>query len=524
MRAQAVLLSLFAAGLAGCIQSGTVCNSPHTTCSANDSSSQAICVDLQSDPAHCGACSTACGAGEACIGGVCQCPPNTKSCGGACVVTNSDSKNCGDCNISCGALEQGAAPLCQEGKCVDSCKAGHTACGQSCVDLMTDAAHCNACNHACPQGQGCVAGKCQATVVATCFNTGELVGMDDNLVPQASVVIGGGPQSLAAHAGKLLIADTSDEALYEVDPLPTPPTKAAGGDKLGKAANQVLVSGTKAFVINSTDNNVQVLDLTRAMPGSLDNSRTVAQVPSSLTSSAANTNPYFGTFIGDKLYVTLLGTFTPDGAAAGNRILELDVSGASPTFTRELVLDATTFEKDAGITETFARPAGIAALGTKLYVALGNLHGWSSGGPGYLAVTDTAANPMSARYLKLPAACRNTGSVLATPSRIYVTCLGSYGWSTPGEALVVLDTATEQVVTTTTFPRCGANDPATCKTATPGRLLLRNSSLVIADSNAGRLFVTDLDGKVPSGKENGVNVCGLNSADSQMTTDVISLR
>lgn len=60
------------------------------------------CVDINSDPKNCGACSVPCNlTGEVCIIGMCQCPGTQTPCGNQCVDLNSDSSNCGSCGHNC---------------------------------------------------------------------------------------------------------------------------------------------------------------------------------------------------------------------------------------------------------------------------------------------------------------------------------------------------------------------------------------------------------------------------------------
>jgi hypothetical protein len=60
------------------------------------------CVDLASDAANCGACGTACPAGQMCRNGVCGgCSRPAEMCNGRCVETMNDPLNCGACGMVC---------------------------------------------------------------------------------------------------------------------------------------------------------------------------------------------------------------------------------------------------------------------------------------------------------------------------------------------------------------------------------------------------------------------------------------
>src|SRR5690606_34574007 len=98
------------------------------------------CVDVTSDPANCGACGNACGAGEACVDGACGgvgCPATQILCGGACVDTTTDRHHCGACDAACADGE-----ICAGGSCELSCPAGQTVCDGACVATDSDPVHC----------------------------------------------------------------------------------------------------------------------------------------------------------------------------------------------------------------------------------------------------------------------------------------------------------------------------------------------------------------------------------------------
>jgi hypothetical protein len=100
------------------------------------------CVDLGSDPDHCGVCFAVCADGEACAEGSCQpdCPAKLEECGGACVDLGSNQDHCGGCDVACSA--------------------GTACCGGSCADVLTDPARCGACDTVCPAGASCDEGSC----------------------------------------------------------------------------------------------------------------------------------------------------------------------------------------------------------------------------------------------------------------------------------------------------------------------------------------------------------------------------
>ena len=83
------------------------------------------CVDLRTDPFHCGGCNRECD--DACCKGECCFPSG----GQACLPRG------------CGCADHRLTP-----------------CGATCVDLRTDRSNCGACDHACPEGTACADGRC----------------------------------------------------------------------------------------------------------------------------------------------------------------------------------------------------------------------------------------------------------------------------------------------------------------------------------------------------------------------------
>lgn len=160
-----------------------------------------VCIDVSSDPGHCGGCGMACGAGLACVSGSCACPPGDPGCttgpreigdpsdcgaaharcradqvcasgecrcrppltalpGGRCTDLSNDPENCGMPLRRC----PGA---CFGGICVARCPDATEDCDGSCVDLRRDPRHCGGCGDACAADELCRAGDCRAYDAAT---------------------------------------------------------------------------------------------------------------------------------------------------------------------------------------------------------------------------------------------------------------------------------------------------------------------------------------------------------------------
>jgi hypothetical protein len=114
----------------------------------------AACVDLDSDPAHCGGCDAPCPGGVACNGGTCACPEGTLACGDACVDPLADGQHCSGCDSPCMEGE-----VCLAGACASGCGA-LTECGGGCVDTDTHPLHCGGCDSPCEGGGACTNGTC----------------------------------------------------------------------------------------------------------------------------------------------------------------------------------------------------------------------------------------------------------------------------------------------------------------------------------------------------------------------------
>lgn len=119
------------------------------------------CVATSVDPANCGACDKACGAGEACDNGSCvfECNGGATNCGGSCIDMMNDPAHCGACDKACDAAQE----VCSAGQCVATCgAAGVIKCDGVCVDTKADAENCGKCNNPCGATASCVDGACMA--------------------------------------------------------------------------------------------------------------------------------------------------------------------------------------------------------------------------------------------------------------------------------------------------------------------------------------------------------------------------
>lgn len=143
------------------------------------------CVDLRSDPAHCGQCDRACGALEECRESTCECVPGAERCGGGlCRDLQRDPNHCGACDAGCEGGE-----TCLSGDCV--CRAGLARCGDDCVDTSSSAEHCGGCEHRCsedPSGEYCWEGECTAVSCEQISPSAEGCGSSDrDCVPAAEL-------------------------------------------------------------------------------------------------------------------------------------------------------------------------------------------------------------------------------------------------------------------------------------------------------------------------------------------------
>ena len=113
------------------------------------------CVDLDTDPRHCGDCGNACDPKQSCEGGKCVCAGT--DCDGTCTDTNTDPKNCGGCGRAVCHDE-----VCEEGR--PACAPGFRECGGGgclgCKEVSSDPLNCGGCGTRCLPSQACAKGVC----------------------------------------------------------------------------------------------------------------------------------------------------------------------------------------------------------------------------------------------------------------------------------------------------------------------------------------------------------------------------
>ncbi|QRN98713.1 hypothetical protein JRI60_06655 [Archangium violaceum] len=476
--------------LAGCPDEGPLCVEAQTRCGE-------ACVDLSSSSSHCGACGVVCSATEACVEGSCRCRSGATVCGGQCVVTASDPSHCGGC-----AGEGGTAcapdQVCEQGQCKAACTLESSVrCDRSCVDPGTDAFHCGTCGNVCPDVQSCRGGTCTYDLVAACFNTGQVVGLQAGPdVKGPAVAVGTSPQSVARMQDVLLVLDASmrllQARLSDYGELPARNTT-------GLVPNQLLVRDPYVFVLNSTSNTLQVLRRDEEPsngPGPrFADGITLTNVGS--VNFGANTNPYGFTQSGSDVYVTLLGNLQTDPSAGGK---VARVSMADPTAPA--IMDVFTLPTGEALKPfpgrtTVPTPAGIAARQGRVYAALGNLdpRDFTVGGPGFLARIDPTTRAVE--LIELGEGCLNPFWVVSMGERLLVSCGGGTTYDRDfnlidvrGTGLVLLG-ADDRVVASLAL-RCP--EGTSCPLPSAGRFSVVGNRAYVGDNNAGRVFVIEVVG------------------------------
>jgi hypothetical protein len=118
------------------------------------------CIDVETDPEHCGGCDLRCDVPNAtaeCRDGDCavaMCDAGYGDCDGevvnGCESELSEPDRCGGCDIVCGPEEPVCAPSGESHDCATGCPPdARTLCDGTCLDALTDPQHCGGCDLRC---------------------------------------------------------------------------------------------------------------------------------------------------------------------------------------------------------------------------------------------------------------------------------------------------------------------------------------------------------------------------------------
>ncbi len=132
------------------------------------------CVNPLYDQNNCGGCGVACTGGRFCANGVCSCNPMQVECNGVCTNVFGDPDNCGSCGHVCPAGARFCSGAMREGfdPCQPCSSIAQVECNGRCADLQNDQNNCGACGQACGANQACVAGTCVSGTCAQACNPG----------------------------------------------------------------------------------------------------------------------------------------------------------------------------------------------------------------------------------------------------------------------------------------------------------------------------------------------------------------
>ncbi|WP_373047363.1 MXAN_6577-like cysteine-rich protein [Vulgatibacter sp.] len=459
-----------------------LCTDGACTCTGDETACGTSCVDTQSDVRNCGACGTTCGTGEICEAGACV----TGACTGLecdvegtilCIDPMTDEDNCGACGTICGAGE-----TCTDGACVFTCAEGiacEVAGSMQCVDDRTDEQNCGGCGVVCGGGTSCLGGVCAVgNLYAACFTDGSVVPLlkATNAVTSPKATGIDGPQSLALYGDDLLLAIGSlDQTLYVLDRATM---RQVGSVVVGAAPNQVIVRGTKAYVVASGSNSISVVDL--ADPAAPRVSDAVAL--------GENINPMSAAF--DSAGTLWVSSWLADV------VIPVDFSGAVGVKGDAVALELTGVEGKA-------YPAGVAVVRDVVYVALNNLDGeYAPAGNGRLGSynPETGAKAL----IDLGSTCTNAGYLAADGDLLYVACTDSY-WQ--GE-VAILDTTTGTV--TNRIATGGGPSQISLDPTAEGRFF-------VADAGGMGFFAVEADGTATK-----VDVCPVVEAGWEFNSDVLA--
>jgi len=475
----------------GCPSTTVVCNAGLSPCGTG-------CADFTSDRLNCGACNLTCQQSEVCVAGQCQCQAGALACRGQCVLPQTDPAHCGGC-LGDGGVACPSSQVCEQGQCKNACVLGTSQlCGQSCTDTSLDPNNCGACGVVCAAGLSCHGGHCTWDVIAACSTAGEIVGVTASTQnPGPLTPLGSQPFALSSLDGVLLSADQTDLVLYEANL--TTFARLPEATAVGHAANQVLVDGQTLYVVNSTDNTLQIL---RADAGA-DAGGTLGLATVGELNFGPQASPEWSAKVGNTLFVTLYGGF---GAAAdaGQKVAVVDVTTPTAPALQTLIdlsgLNLSAF--DGGV--ALARPQTVLVHNGQLYAVLNNLDGnYAPAGPGLLAKIDPSTHAVS--LVGLGGGCLDPLNMVDDAAHLYVACSGHTTYDASfnviandhsGVVMLSAPSGGPETVLSMWSTQCPSPAPADggCQVPVPSTLALSGTRLFVGDSNGGRVFTVDVVG------------------------------
>ncbi len=354
------------------------------------------------------------------------CASDQALCRGACTSLATDPANCGACGHACGAGQNCAASACVYGT----------------------AQNCGALGRTCATGERCVSGDCVADLYLACFDTDEVREATSALAAAGagSIATGAGPIAMAWLGDSLFVADSLDNTVEELrfDPpgvrvaatITIPAALvgysdlefiAAGNgllyvsnaaanvlDVLDPAALKVVdeiplgpgtfpagiyLAGTKAYVALNGTSEVAVVDVSASAGCTAPHCGNLSEkiaIPITLASATGQPMPSRFAALGGKLYVTLWNLDASFNPAGSGRLAAIDLT------TDSLVTSSGFYPVDLG--GGCQNPADVAAHGQVLYVTCGffpySLPGTISGA-GIVPVDVSSGTPVVGAQLSL---------------------------------------------------------------------------------------------------------------------------
>jgi hypothetical protein len=347
---------------------------------------------------------------------------------------------------------------------------------------------------ACDNQRSCRDGVCAYDVVLACTSFGQVTGVRaSDLAAGPKAAAGTNPSALARFGSVLLSADYGERLLKQLTLSGFEALSNGSGAEptVGSVPNQVMALPARnlVLVVNGDLGTLQVLSVQPADGGTGLGLQTVGEV-----NFGANTYPQAVAVVGNTAWVPLYGGYSQDTAAAGQKVVPVDLTDpANPVAGAAVDLSGVDLKPFSPSVPAIARPYALVAWKGKLYAPLNNLDvGYQPAGPGIVLELDPETRTLST--LDLGAVCLNAAGLTATADALYVSCTGKVTYDTNYVATAVekasvvklgknASGALEQLAAwSVACPTSGA-----CPS--PGRLAVSGGKVFVADQAAGRVFV-----------------------------------